>query len=247
MSAASSCDENLTAAFSMILDRPVPDDPGAYAAWYCCHDLSYELFESGFDPAPLAEGEIVRAPFPTIPDLGALFEGWDLFAPHWTIDLGRSRFFADDEELVPGLEAGLSGRQLGRELRTRGIDPEELTEAYPTVVFRVHTDGSLFDAMRTLTGTHRGAEHLLPLTPAHGVHESWNRRFAELPDPALADHLRNLFRTEHSARSDGAYHLGTKSPAPDAFPEVITAWQFGEAQAWSAVTPVVAAETADPA
>lgn len=236
MSAPSSWDDSLATAFDVILERPVRTDPGTYAAWYCCHDLPYELFDADFDPRVLADGHIARAPFTAIPALGELLEGWDLFAAHWSIDLGASLFFADDDELVPGLTDGLSGRELGRELVRRGIAPPRLADSYPSIIFRLHTDGSLFDALRTLTGTHRGPTHLHPLAPAHGVRERWRKRFADLDDPALTDHLSNLFRTEDSARSAGAYHLGTRNPSPETLPEVVTAWRFGEGQAWSAVT-----------
>lgn len=232
-------EESLAAAFSLVLGRPVLEDTGDYAAWYCCPDLSYELFESGFPREPLAAGEIVAAPFASMPVLGELFDGWDLFAPHWSIDLGASLFFGEDGELLPGraVETPISGRELGSELIARKVKTKKLARAYPTVLFRVHTDGSLFGALQAVTGTHRGRDHLLPLDPESGVRKRWNKRFAQLDDSALADHLRNLFRTEDSARAYGAYHLGTDDPSHGYLPHpVTTAWRFGEAQAWSAVT-----------
>ncbi|WP_405180665.1 hypothetical protein OG225_05370 [Nocardia sp. NBC_01377] len=232
-------EESLAAAFSLVLERPVLEDTGEYAAWYSCSDLSSELFDAGFPLEPLAAGEVVGDPFASIPVLGKLFEGWDLFAPHWSIDLGASLFFGEDDELLPGreVEAAISGRELGTELIARKVKAKKLADAYPTVLFRVHTDGSLFGAIQALTGTHRGRDHLFPLDPEAGVRKRWNRRFAELDDSALADHLRNLFRTEDYARAYGAYHLGTDDPSHGYLPHpVTTAWRFGEAQAWSAVT-----------
>lgn len=228
--------DQLAAAFALLLDRPVHTDTGRYAAWYSCADLGIELFEEGFDPAPLAAGEIVRAPFAALPELGELLAGWDRFAPFWSIDLGGSLIQADTDDL-PGLADGLTGRAFGAALAEHGIDPGDLADAYPTVVFRVHTDGTLFDALDTLTGTHRGPGHLAPLSPAHGIDPGWQERLTAVPDPALADHLRDLHRTADSARANGALRLGATDPSHGLLPGPVTAaWQFGEGQAWSAIT-----------
>ncbi|MGN2637729.1 hypothetical protein ACTD5D_16340 [Nocardia takedensis] len=234
--APTSWDATLAEAFSLVLDRPILEDSGRYAAWYACPDLSYELFEEGFDPELFASGEVVGPPFEAIPGLGELFQGWDRFAAQWTIDLGESIVRADDEGL-PGLTDGLTGREFGSGMSGRGLAPEDLIDSGPEVIFRVHTDGTLFDAMRALTGTHRGPDHLAALEVAHGLADDWDRRFAALGDRAVADHLRDLFRTEDSARAYGAFHLGKSDPSHGAIPHpVVTAWRFGEGQAWSAIT-----------
>jgi hypothetical protein len=236
-------DDALRHAFAILLGRPLEEFPDAtYAAYYDCNDLAIELFEESFDLGPLASGEIVRPPFPTIPQLGELLKGWDLIAPHWSIDLGQSIFEATEinsgaERGVPELDSPILGRDLGRVLIERSLSPEDLHETFPDIQFRAHTDGSLFDAMRFVTGTHRGPELLLK--PRYdedwGFDPVWQEKLAAIGHQGLRDALRNLCRTENMARADGAYYLGAKEPHFGEPRHVVAAWRFGEAQAWSAV------------
>ncbi|WP_432829143.1 hypothetical protein [Dactylosporangium sp. CA-092794] len=232
----------LTDAFAILLGRPLEEfaPDATYAVYYSCSDLAIDLFKAGFDVAPLARGEIVAPPFTAIPILGTLLEGWDLIAPHWSIDLGRSFFRAGDPGDgaaigLPELDAGLPGSDLGHILTERGLSAGDIRDAYPEIDFRVHTDGTLFDAMRTITGTMLGPDRLFPLSPDWGVEPSWEERLAAVAHPELKAHLRHLCRTEDSARSDGALYLGSTDPGFEPPRPVIAAWQFGEAQSWSAV------------
>jgi hypothetical protein len=235
-------DDALRCAFAILLGRPLEDFPVAvYAAYYDCGDLALELFQQGFDLGPLTRSEIVRGPFPTIPQLGELLKGWSRIVPYWSIDLGQSIFEATEinsgaERGVPELDAPILGRDLGRVLTERGLSPEDLHETFPDIQFRAHTDGSLFDAMRFVTGTHRGPDHLLkPRYEDWGFDPGWEQKLAAIGHPALRDAMRNLCRTENMARADGAYYLGAKDPHFGEPRQVAAAWQFGEAQAWAAV------------
>ncbi|WP_131736055.1 hypothetical protein [Actinomadura roseirufa] len=232
----------LAKAFSILLGRPLDEfDPDAsYAVYYSCGDLAGELFADGFDVGPLAAGEIVHPPFATIPILGTLLEGWDMIAPHWSIDLGRSVFYAGEpgsgaELGVAELDTGLLGADLGRILTERGLTPPDLCKAYPEIEFRAHTDGTLTDAMRTATGTTRGPDHMFPFSPDWGADPEWDQRLAAVAHPGVRDHFRHLCRTMDSARSNGALYLGARDPGFEPPRSVIAAWQFGEAQSWSAV------------
>jgi hypothetical protein len=232
-------DDALRHAFAILLGRPLEEFPDAtYAAYYDCADLAFDFFKRGFDLGPLARGEIVRPPFPTIPQLGELLRGWDLITPHWSIDLGQSIFEATEinggaDRGVPELDAPMLGRDLGRILTERGLRPEDFSKTFPDIQFRAHTDGSLFDAMRFVTGTHRGPDHLLKARYNDwGFDASWEQKLAAIGHEGLRDALRNLCRTENAARADGAYFLGAdlhfSKPR-----QVVAAWRFGEAQAWS--------------
>lgn len=231
----------LTQGFSILLGRSL-DEVGpdaSYAAFYDCADLSLDLFERGFDVEVLTSGEIIHPPFPTIPVLGELLAGWDSIAPQWSIDLGRSVFRAYDEggaeAGLPELDAGIQGIDLGRILTERDLTPQQIHKAYPKIEFRIHTDGTLIDALRAVTGTMRGPDHLFPLSPDWGVDPQWELKLQAVTHPGLRDHLCHLCRTENSARCDGAFYLGTRDPGFDPPRPVIAAWQFGEAQSWSAV------------
>ncbi|XVU20970.1 hypothetical protein ACQPZJ_27285 [Actinoplanes sp. CA-054009] len=234
--------QTLAEGFSVLLGRPLDEfDPTtSYAVYYSCGDLADDLFAKGFDVAPLARGEIVHPPFASMPVLGTLLEEWDLIAPHWSIDLGRSTFRAavegDGAEVgVPELDAGLPGTDLGRLLIERDLTPRDLRDAYPEVEFRVHTDGSLLGALAAATGATRGPDHLFPLSPDWGVDPACDERLAAVPHPALRDHLRHLSRTRDSARSNGAFYLGAKDPGFTPPRPVVAAWQVGESQSWTAV------------
>jgi hypothetical protein len=235
-------DDALRQAFAILLGRRLEEFPQAtYAAYYHCSDLAFELFEEGFDPGPFTRGEIVHAPFATIPELGELLQGWDLITPHWSIDLGQSIFVAAEENGgaaygLPELDSPILGRDLGRILTERCIRPEDICETGPDIQFRAHTDGSLFDAMRFVTGTHRGPDHLLGYDPDSGVDPDWEEKLITIGHPGLRDALRQLCRTEDSARAYGAYYLGSEEPHYiEDTRQVVAAWRFGEGHAWSAV------------
>jgi hypothetical protein len=236
-----SWDDALRQAFTILLGRPLEEFPdAAYAAYYDCGDLAIELFQEGFDPGPLARGEIVYLPFPTIPQLGELLKGWDLITPHWSIDLARSIFTFNEVDAgrgIPELDSPILGRDLGRILTEHGLTPKDLSETFPDIQLRAHTNGSLFDAMRFVTGTHRGPDHLL-LSRSDmdwGYDPAWQEKLAAIDHPLLRGALHNLCRNEHTARCEGAYYLGAKDPHFGEPRQVVAAWQFGEGQAWSAV------------
>jgi hypothetical protein len=236
-------EDTLRHAFAILLGRPLEDYPDAtYATYYDCFDLPQHLFEEGFDVGPLARGEIVRPPFPTIPQLGKQLVGWDLITPHWSIDLGQSIFQANRERSgaaygVPELDSPILGHDLGRILSERGLTPKDVCETLLDIQFRAHTDGSLFDAMRFVTGTHRGPDHLLLPRPDMdwGYEPAWEEKLAAIDHTLLRDALRNLCRDEDTARSEGAYYFGAENRWLDQPRQVVAAWQFGESQAWSMV------------
>jgi len=223
-------------ALACLLDRPLSAYPGRYALYYNCGDLSLELFAKDFDPALLAEATIVGPPFTSFKALGSLLAGWDLIAPRWTIDLGRSWFYAPDPAAtVPELNEGLTGADLGALLLTRGLTPRRIRDDYPDVELRVQTDGTLLDALRMATGTMSAPDGLFALDPPRGVDPHRDAALSAIADEALRDHLRHLCRTESSARSDGAHYLGPRDPGLHRTHEVVAAWSFGESQSWSAV------------
>ena len=251
------------------------DAHASYALYYRCSSLTDELFGlgesnssgehlAGFESEVLARGDIIDPPFPTIPAFHKIVEGWDamILPAGWSFDLGRSVFsgYAEsgvaslgDKSTVPAaragvpeLAAGLSGAELGRILVERGLTPGQLAPADPVVDLRVHTDGSLFDAMRAATATRRGPDHLFDFSPGWGTDPEWDRRLDAVTHPGLRDHLRHLCRTEDSARSDGAYYLGVDKSGMTArragtllergtARRIVTSWWYGEGYAWSAV------------
>jgi hypothetical protein len=236
-------DEALRKAFAILLGRPLEEFPDATYAAYCdCPELAIQLFKEGFDLEPLARGEVVHPPFPTMPQLGTLLKGWDLIAPHWSIDLGRSIFQATEinsgaDHGIPELESPILGSDLGPILTERGLTPEDVFKTYPDIQFRTYTDGSLFDAMRFVTGTHHGPDNLIRSHPDRvwGFDPAWEEKLAAVCDLGLRDALCNLCRTQFGARGDGAYYLGPEDPHFTQSRQMVAAWQFGEAQAWSMV------------
>jgi hypothetical protein len=234
-------DDALHQAFAILLGRPLKEFPdAAYAAYFDACDLGIELFEEGFGLEPLARGEIVQPPFLAIPELGRILQGADLIMPYWSIDLGRSIFKASDINSgaslgVPELDSPIAGRDLGRILIERGLTPRDVSKTYPDIQFRAHTDGSLFDAMRFVTGTHPGPDHLLRCDPDSGIDPGWEEKLAAIAHPLLRDALRHLCRDAHTARAYGAHYSGAKNPWFKDHRQVIAAWGFGEGQGWSAV------------
>jgi hypothetical protein len=242
--ALSDCwDDALREAFAILLGRPLEEFPDAtYAAYYDCPEMAIQLFKEGFDLEPLARGEVVHPPFPTMPQLGEQLKGWDLIARHWSIDLGRSIFQATEinsgiDRGIPELDSPILGHDLGRILTERGLTPEDIVETYPDIQFRTHTDGSLFDAMRFVTGTHRGPDNLIMsrLDRVWGFDPAWKEKLAAVGHSGLRDALCNLCRTEFGARGDGAHYLGANDPHFTKSRQVVAAWQIGEAQAYSMV------------
>ncbi|GLY07904.1 hypothetical protein Acsp01_82830 [Actinoplanes sp. NBRC 101535] len=237
---------NDEAGFAILLGRPLGDfdRDATYALYYSCSDLSGELFARSFDAGVLTRGEIVHPPYPSISVLGELFRSWDPIAPHWSLDLGLSWFRSGDPEEalaldLPELAVGLSGVELGRLLVDRDWKPRKLRRAYPEIDFRVHTDGTLLDAMRAATGTMLAHGEIFEPGPVRGVEPQWQRKLAVLP-AELRDHLSVFCRDENTARSDGAFYLGTEDPGLLREAEVIAAFQFGEAQSWSAIVQIEA-------
>jgi hypothetical protein len=142
---------------------------------------------------------------------------------------------------VPEFEAPILGRDFGRILSDRGLDAINMEEGWPEILLRAHTDGSLFDAMRFVTGTHRGPDYLLQCDPDEGVEPTWDEKLAAISNERLRDALRHLCRTGDSARAYGGYYLGVEDPHFKEVPhfkqigQVVAVWRFGEGQGYSAV------------
>jgi hypothetical protein len=163
------------------------------------------------------------------------------FGDDFVADIRAAAVEGADEVLVRGAE-------LGPLLARYGID---LTHArskklngWLTALFRVATDGSLTDAMRAATFTTRGPEHLTPFDGEgsfDAAETKWEEALRLVQHPALRDHLRMLCLSEFDARAYGAHYCGAgwwpyDSGILESFGcSLVAGWQFGEAQAGTAV------------
>src|SRR5262249_39060987 len=139
---------NLTSAFEVLLGQPLDafDPDATYALYHWDDAISEEILEL-FDPEAL--GMVVP------PDLTAT-RGHPFSPPRWSLDLRRSLFFTEMAEFSKSINAALeaasldddevvvTGADLAAILAKNTFDPEE---QYLTTLLRVHTDGTLFDAM----------------------------------------------------------------------------------------------------
>ncbi|GAA1640499.1 hypothetical protein [Actinoplanes couchii] len=227
----------LTHAFETLLRRPLTDfEPNAtYALYRQDNSVTDAFFDEDLDLDLLARGEIVGQPFDGVPGLADTG-----FPGLWQVDLGRSVFLIEADDVPDSLWRHRRGTKVGKVLRR---DPVDLSEEWVSVDLRIHTDGTLFDAMRAATWTNRAFGDG-GLDPALTVEPKWERRLAAIPDPGLRDHLRELCLTAESARGAGARFLGRRHPG---FPwmsakgyRVIAAWSFGESEATSLVVQIPA-------
>ncbi|WP_430784132.1 hypothetical protein [Actinoplanes sp. G11-F43] len=223
-------ESDLRQAFEILLRRPLADfDPAARYAFYYWDDIvSTEFFDEDLDLGLLARGEIVQPPYDGAP-------GLHVPAP-WPVDLGRSVFTVDMD--VKGFHRPRRGTRVAKILAAEGLTGADMADEWVSIDLCVHTDGTLFDAMRTATGT----DHLVPFEtdiPNFAVQPKWERRLAAISDPALRDHMRMLCLDAHSARGSGAHFVGTRYSGFHWMPEkgyqVLAAWELGEGQGSMAV------------
>jgi hypothetical protein len=126
----------------------------------------------------------------------------------------------------------------GRDLVGTDCVPADLT-----VLFRAITDGSLFDALRTATGTRGdGTADLLEFEPEAVVVAEWERKLAGIPRPALRDHLRMLCLESYWAAAFGAHYSGpARCPCELRWlndqpgHRFVTGWEIGQGEAASAI------------
>jgi hypothetical protein len=262
----SAWERELADAFEVLLGAPLDAFPteSAYAFHHWSDFMSFEVLDDlvtgGTDLDAVARGELTdggryhgeEVPF-----------GWN----GWTLDLGRSIWLLEEDAFGPdafgtsvgaavraastdtgGSSWSISGADLARVLAAHreeldGIDSEEVM---PSLLLRIHTDGTLFDTMRAATWTTGGPADLVPLTPGDEAHLTvepvWEERLGRVPDLRLRNHLRMLCLTAHSARGYGGYYLGPGGCSFDLGEigdrpgnEAVAGWEFGEGQASSAV------------
>ncbi|GAA1640508.1 hypothetical protein [Actinoplanes couchii] len=231
-------DHDLAQAFEILLRRPLTDfDAEATYALYHWDDMqSSEFFHGDFDLGLLTRGEILP------PSAGV--DG--TFSSHvWPVDLGRSMFLIEAD--VPKLLRSRSGAKVGRVLAEEGLTAADLEDEWARIELRVHTDGTLFDAMRAATWTMGDPPQLTGFDPdgiGLRVKPKWEKRLAAVPHTGLRDHLRMLCLDAHSARGDGAHFAGADHPGFDWMKrkdyQVVAAWEFGEGQATSVIAQIPA-------
>jgi hypothetical protein len=231
----------LAGAFEVLLGLPLDDfDPTATYALFHWDDIMSAEFFDFFDDFDVL-GSVVS------PESSGAYEG-GLSWTQWGLDLGRSLFLFDgDTATEAALRAAsrddsqlvVAGADLAPALTGQEFDP---TEAFLTVLARVETDGTLFEAMRAATWTMDGPADLLEFNAKVDVEEAWEEPLKRVGHPALRDHLRMLCLTEHSARSEGAFYLGARRCPNDLQwlgqqpgHRFVTGWTFGEGQASSAI------------
>jgi hypothetical protein len=247
-------EEQIEDAFGILLGRPLREfDPKATYALYHEWDMFTEMFFETFEHSTL--GSI-------IPPLPGADEGeYPLNPGRWSLDLGRSIFWLDEN--IPDGRPALRGWEAAKSalcavsrdpssLAVTGADlapivaehSDLLESVWLTVNVRVHTDGTLFDAMRAATWTMGGpADLLTPDLSARAVVEpEWEGKLEPVSDPALRDHLRALCLDAHWARGEGAYYSGIgacpsdlKWHASQPGHAFVTGWMFGEGQGSSAI------------
>jgi hypothetical protein len=115
------------------------------------------------------------------------------------------------------------------------------TDFAENLLIRVHTDGTLLDALRWATRTHGGPQQLQPLEPRVEVAQPWVRVLAEVTYPGLREHLMMRCLTPYWARSYGAHFdtgwatrcMASVACRPGHTP--VAAWSLGEGQGYYAV------------
>lgn len=255
----------LANAFEVLLGRPLAEfsTETEYAFYYWDEEMSSmmfgELVSGELDLSAIARGELID---------GARYHEDDIpfGLNQWALDLGQStwlfegRAFEADggfgESIGAALKAisaatddgrrAVSGADLARVLAAHGNQLNEVdsNRVMVTLILRIDTDGTLFEAMRAATWTSGGPDSLVELEEGAEVEPEWDKGLQRIPNPRLRDHLRMLTLTAHSARGYGAYFLGPGLGAcprdldwirrrPDR--ETIAGWEFGEGQASSAV------------
>ncbi|MBB5830095.1 hypothetical protein [Micromonospora carbonacea] len=242
---------DLTLAFAALLGRS--DSPaGSYDAYYGGDTLDeFLLPASWLTPAALASSAPVA-----LPDVDACFLdddhadlAWEfdlagsLFAIEWAEDVLPAAFLADARAADPDLLVG--GADLGVLLARHGVDLTAESAGRLSYrispLLRLATDGTLHDAMRMATFTHR-----LPALVPFGdegwrrVEPGWAEALAAVEPPELRDHLSLHCLEPFSSRAAGARYLGanewpTGTSALDGRRKLLAGWEFGESQSGVAV------------
>lgn len=230
----------LAQGFEILLRAPLAsfDQDATYAFHHWDEAVSDDFFDEDLHLDLLTAGAVVGAPFEGVPALAETVEHDTLSWKDWRIDLGRSMFEIDAD--IPKLRKPRPGTHVGRVLTARGMTAADLADEYVSVEARVHTDGTLFDAMRHATWTMGGPDRLVPFEPGCTVEPKWERRLAAVGPDGLRDHLRMLCLDAHSARAAGAHYVRTRhrgfAGMRRAGGRVVAAWELGEGQAFSVVT-----------
>nr|BFE59878.1 hypothetical protein GCM10020063_044040 [Dactylosporangium thailandense] len=242
---------DLTFAFAALLGRS--DFPaGSYDAYYGGDTLDEFLLPAPWlTPAALASSAPVA-----LPDVDGCFLDEDHQALAWEFDLADSLFaveWADDvlpaaflaDVRAADADMLVRGADLGALLARHGLDltdPSAKRLNYRiSALLRLATDGTLHDAMRMATFTHR-----LPALVSFGsggsrrVEEGWETALAAVEPPQLRDHLRLHCLEPSSSRAAGARYLGadewpTGTEALDGRRRLVAGWEFGESQSGVAV------------
>jgi hypothetical protein len=240
---------NLEHAFGLLLGRPLHEfDPAARYALYHWDDAYCDEFFAGDEEVDLdafARPETREAS--TVADTGEA----TLYLDRWGIDFGRTVISVEDFEDHPAYDAlraaafdekreAILGVDFRRVLLAEGVGLDDLTDQYATMLLRVQTDGTLFDAMRAATWTMSAPAGLVPRPPRAEVDPAWQPVLERIDDPALRAHLEFLCLTPYWARSDGAHYLGAACPTDLTLPghRALAGWEFGEGQAASVVVQI---------
>ncbi|WP_238016988.1 hypothetical protein KZZ52_13785 [Dactylosporangium sp. AC04546] len=242
---------DLTFAFAVLLGRP--DFPaGSYDAYYGGDTLDEFLLPAPWlTPAALASSAPVA-----LPAVDACYLDDDHQALAWEFDLADSLFaveWADDVlpaaflEDVRALDTDMlvRGADLGELLTRHGLDltarSAKRLNYHISALLRLATDGTLHDAMRMATFTHR-LPALASFAPGgmRRVEEGWETALAEVEPPQLRDHLRLHCLEPFWSRDAGACYLGadewpTGTTVLNGRRKLLAGWEFGEAQSGVAV------------
>ncbi|MEV8517224.1 hypothetical protein [Dactylosporangium sp. NPDC051484] len=242
---------DLTFAFAALLGRS--DLPaGSYDAYYGGDTLDELLLPASWlTPAALASSAPVA-----LPDVDACYLDDDHENLAWEFDLANSLFAVDwADDLLPAAfladvraadaDMLVRGADLGVLLARHGLDltapSANRLNYHISALLRLATDGTLYDAMRMATFTHR-----LPALASFGsgglrrVEEGWETALAAVEPPELRDHLRLHCLEPFWSRDAGACYLGadewpTGSSALGGRRKLLAGWEFGESQSGVAV------------
>lgn len=184
------------------------------------------------------------------PNFSFLDFNYDFAQSIGSIDSLLDALCIDDEKIFSEIELELVKHSVGRKLiMGHALGPiMKKFQKYKIInilqdsrmMWRIQTDGTLFDAMRAATWTFGGYEDLVPFADEVKVMPVWRKKIKEISDTRLREHFSMLCLDQESARGcDGAYFSGTKCSSP--FNEVqkvmgytpIASWWFGEGQAGS--------------
>ncbi|WP_052503551.1 hypothetical protein [Micromonospora haikouensis] len=241
---------DLTHAFAALLGRS--DLPaGSYDAYYGGDTLDEFLFPAPWlTPAALASSAPVA-----LPDVACYLDddhaalAWEfdlansLFAVEWADDVLPAAFLADvraadPDMLVRGADLGVLLARHGIELAAKSA---RRLRYRITALLRLATDGTLHDAMRMATFTHRlPALAVLGSNSQRRVEQRWAEALAGVEPPELRDHLRLHCLEPFWSRAAGACYLGasewpTGTSALDGRRKLVAGWEFGESQSGVAV------------